>query len=117
MVAPCFGAGVALVLHSFLAIRAFAASTNITVDDTNSTYWTFVGGWSGGTPETPCPGCFAQPDPTQVFNSSWHDGSVVSGSITFQGSPLLRTCANQKKRLTGSAIYIYGIDMTATSGT
>ncbi|KAJ7207419.1 hypothetical protein GGX14DRAFT_698156 [Mycena pura] len=79
----------------------FAASTNITVDDTNSTIWTFVGGWSAVTPETPCPGCFAQPDPKQVFNSSWHDGSVVSGSVTFQGS----------------AIYIYGIDMTATSGT
>ncbi|KAJ7193841.1 hypothetical protein GGX14DRAFT_587821 [Mycena pura] len=103
VVAPCFrvGASVALVLHSFLATRAFAASTNTTVDDTNNTIWTFVGGWSGVTPKTPCPGCFAQPDPTQVFNSSWHDGSVVSGSVTFPGS----------------AIYIYGIDMTATSGT
>ncbi|KAJ7793540.1 hypothetical protein B0H13DRAFT_2513877 [Mycena leptocephala] len=101
MVAPCFGAGVVLVLHSFLVTRAFAASTNITVDDTNSEVWTFVGGWSGVTPSTPCPKCFAQPDPKQVFNSSWHDGSVVSGSVTFQGS----------------AVYIYGIDMTATSGT
>ncbi|KAJ7924002.1 hypothetical protein B0H13DRAFT_2266853 [Mycena leptocephala] len=101
MVAPCFGAGVVLVLHSFLATRAFAASTNITVDDTDSKVWTFVGGWSEVTPSTPCPSCFAQPDPKQVFNSSWHDGSVVSGSVTFQGS----------------AVYIYGIDMTATSGT
>jgi hypothetical protein len=58
-----------------------------TVDDTNSTVWTFVGGWSAVTATTPCSTCFAQPDPQQVFNSSWHDGSVVSGSVTFQGSP------------------------------
>ncbi|KAJ7648285.1 hypothetical protein DFH06DRAFT_1135727 [Mycena polygramma] len=96
-----FSPGAALILHALLAVRAFAASTNITVDDTNSTIWTFVGGWSAVTPSTPCSGCFAQPDPSQAYNSSWHDGSVVSGSVTFQGS----------------AIYIYGIDMTATSGT
>ncbi|KAJ7657780.1 hypothetical protein DFH06DRAFT_1197118 [Mycena polygramma] len=101
MVAPFVSASATLVLHTFLATRAFAVSTNITVDDTNSTVWNFVGGWSAVTPSTPCPGCFAQPDPSQVFNSSWHDGSVVSGSVTFQGS----------------AVYIYGIDMTATSGT
>ncbi|KAJ6571808.1 hypothetical protein B0H19DRAFT_669509 [Mycena capillaripes] len=101
MIVSCFSAGVALVLHTFLATQAFGASTNITVDDTNSTVWTFVGGWSAVTPSTPCPGCFAQPDPKQVYNSSWHDGSLISGSVTFQGS----------------AIYIYGIDMTATSGT
>ncbi|KAJ6490239.1 hypothetical protein C8R47DRAFT_1123905 [Mycena vitilis] len=98
MVAPFVGAGATLI---FLATRASAVSTNITVDDTNSTVWNFVGGWSAVTPSTACPGCFAQPDPTQVFNSSWHDGSVVSGSVTFQGS----------------AVYIYGVDMTATSGT
>src|ERR1700753_3445566 len=109
MVAPSFGAGVALVLQSFLATRAFAASANITVDDTNSAFWTFVGGWSAVTPETPCPSCFAQPDPTQVFNSSWHDGSVVSGSITFQGALqnfFLRSFARDLHA--GSAIYIYG---------
>ncbi|KAJ7876868.1 hypothetical protein B0H14DRAFT_3786453 [Mycena olivaceomarginata] len=95
-----FSAGGALIL-SLVAARAFATLTNITVDDMNSTVWTFVGGWSAVTATTPCSTCFAQPDPQQVFNSSWHDGSVVSGLVTFQGS----------------AIYIYGIDMTATSGT
>ncbi|KAJ7876881.1 hypothetical protein B0H14DRAFT_2713390 [Mycena olivaceomarginata] len=100
MFVPFFSPGAALIFP-FMAARAFAASTNITVDDTNSTVWTFVGKWSAVTPSTPCPGCFAQPDPKQVFNQSWHDGSIVSGSVTFQGS----------------AIYIYGIDMTATSGT
>ncbi|KAJ6491521.1 hypothetical protein DFH09DRAFT_1208147 [Mycena vulgaris] len=100
---PCFSVGVALILHAFLAARAFAASINITIDDTNSTVWTFVpvGNWSAVTPATPCPGCFAQPDPTLAHNSTWHDGTVVSGSCTFQGS----------------AIYIYGIDLAATSGT
>ncbi|KAJ7443168.1 hypothetical protein B0H11DRAFT_2291837 [Mycena galericulata] len=98
---PYFSAGAALILHAFFAAPAFAASTNITVDDTDSTVWTFVGTWSAVTPATPCPGCFAQPDPKLVYNSTWHDGTLVSGSCTFQGS----------------AIYIYGIDMTATSGT
>jgi hypothetical protein len=85
MVVPFLSAGAALVFP-FMAAQAFAASTNITVDDTNSTVWTFVGKWSAVTPSTPCPGCFAQPDPKQVFNQSWHDGSIVSGSVTFQGS-------------------------------
>ncbi|KAF8194730.1 hypothetical protein K438DRAFT_1968683 [Mycena galopus ATCC 62051] len=101
MVFPLFSARVARISPIFMAAQAYAASMNITFDDTNSTVWTFVGQWNAVTPSTPCPGCFAQPDPMQVVNSSWHDGSVVSGSVTFQGS----------------AIYIYGIDMTATSGT
>ncbi|KAJ7686709.1 hypothetical protein B0H17DRAFT_1204132 [Mycena rosella] len=36
-----------------------------------------------------------QPDPSQVYNSTWHDGSLRSGSFTFQGS----------------AVYIYGTDV------
>jgi hypothetical protein len=103
MVAPCFGAGVVLVLHSFLATRAFAASTNITVDDTDSKVWTFVGGWSAVTASTPCPSCFAQPDPKQVFNSSWHDGSVVSGSVTFQGLPQKTFFVHLLKKTTSQA--------------
>ncbi|KAJ7686716.1 hypothetical protein B0H17DRAFT_1204139 [Mycena rosella] len=58
------------------------------------TFWTWAGAWNGVTPSTPCTGCFDQPDASQAFNSSWHDGALISGSCAFQGS----------------AIYIYGID-------
>ncbi|KAJ7093676.1 hypothetical protein C8R44DRAFT_814951 [Mycena epipterygia] len=97
------GTGTTLVLHALLAAPAFAASTNITIDDTNGTFWTFVGGWHAVTPTTPCPPttCFAQPDPSLAINKTWHDGNTLSGSCSFQGS----------------AIYIYGIDLAATSGT
>ncbi|KAJ7485326.1 hypothetical protein FB451DRAFT_1229234 [Mycena latifolia] len=74
---------------------AHAALTNLTIDDTNSTFWTWAGSWSAVTPSTPCPGCFAQPDASKAHDSSWHDGSLGSGSCTFQGS----------------AISIYGIDV------
>ncbi|KAJ6554353.1 hypothetical protein B0H19DRAFT_1153255 [Mycena capillaripes] len=73
---------------------AHAVLTNITIDDTNSTFWTWAGSWNAVTPTTPC-GCFAQPDPGLVYNSTWHDGLLRSGSFAFQGS----------------AVYIYGIDV------
>ncbi|KAJ6519546.1 hypothetical protein C8R45DRAFT_25657 [Mycena sanguinolenta] len=75
--------------------QAYATLTNITVDDANSTYFTFVGSWNAITPSTPCTGCFAQPDPGLAYNSTWHDGSLLSGTFTFQGA----------------AVYIYGIDV------
>ncbi|KAJ6490236.1 hypothetical protein C8R47DRAFT_462807 [Mycena vitilis] len=106
MVALFSSASAAVLLLAFLATTGCAVSTNLTVDDTNSTVWTFAdtssSQWHAVTPLTPCVGCFATPaDKTQVFNTTWHDGTDISGSVTFQGS----------------AIYIYGIDMPATAGT
>ncbi|KAF7339701.1 hypothetical protein MSAN_02185500 [Mycena sanguinolenta] len=75
--------------------QAYATLTNITVDDTNSTYFTFVGSWNAITPSTPCTSCFAQPDAGLAYNSTWHDGSLLSGTFSFQGT----------------AVYIYGIDV------
>ncbi|KAJ7657752.1 hypothetical protein DFH06DRAFT_1197056 [Mycena polygramma] len=102
--APPF-ASAALCLLAFLATPTWAVLTNITVDDTNSTFWTFVGvpgsAWNAITPSTPCPGCTAQPDATQAFNSTWHDGTDISGWVIFQGA----------------AIYIYGINIPDTAGT
>jgi len=87
---------VVLTVYALTAFRqAHAALTNITIDDTNSTYWTFVGSYNAVTPSTPCSGCVAQPDPTLVFNHTWHDGALRSGSFVFQGT----------------AVYIYGIDV------
>ncbi|KAJ6595795.1 hypothetical protein DFH09DRAFT_1357686 [Mycena vulgaris] len=92
---PYSSVGVALFLHSFSPnAQAYAALTNLTIDDTNSTYWTFAGSWHAVTPSAPCDGCLNQPDASQVYNSTWHDGALRSGSFTFQGS----------------AVYIYGTD-------
>ncbi|KAJ6458873.1 hypothetical protein C8R47DRAFT_1328135 [Mycena vitilis] len=104
--APTF-ASAALCLLVLLATPAWAVLTNITVDDSNSAFWTFVGGvpgsaWNAITPSTPCPGCSAQPDPTQAYNSTWHDGTDKSGWVIFRGA----------------AIYIYGINLAPdTAGT
>ncbi|KAJ6492796.1 hypothetical protein C8R47DRAFT_1119803 [Mycena vitilis] len=88
-----------LVLLALLATspsaRVYAALKNITVDDTDNTYWTWTGSWRAVTPTAPCSDCLAQPDAGQAYDSTWHDGSLLSGSFTFQGS----------------AVYIYGIDV------
>ncbi|KAF7339699.1 hypothetical protein MSAN_02185300 [Mycena sanguinolenta] len=88
-----------MLLLPFLAFLAFKQSyatlSNITIDDTNSTFWTFVGSYNAVTPSTPCSGCVAQPDPGLAYNSTWHDGALRSGSFVFQGT----------------AVYIFGIDV------
>ncbi|KAF7339702.1 hypothetical protein MSAN_02185600 [Mycena sanguinolenta] len=75
--------------------QTYATLTNITVDDTNSAYFTFVGSWNAITPSTPCTKCFTQPDAGLAYNSTWHDGTLLSGTFSFQGT----------------AVYIYGIDV------
>ncbi|KAJ7657784.1 hypothetical protein DFH06DRAFT_1408831 [Mycena polygramma] len=86
MLAPLVS--VAVILITFLAIPTCAVPTNIYVDDTNSTVWSFdVGKWNAVTPSTPCTVCTATPDATKVVNSTWHDGTGTSGSVTFQDMP------------------------------
>ncbi|KAJ6523620.1 hypothetical protein B0H19DRAFT_651166 [Mycena capillaripes] len=86
---------IVLIVHTSFAFgQAYAALANITVDDTNSTFWTFVGSYNVITASMPCPSCLIAPDPGLVYNNSWHDGALRSGSFVFQGT----------------AVYIYGID-------
>ncbi|KAJ7192716.1 hypothetical protein GGX14DRAFT_594030 [Mycena pura] len=90
-----------ILLHALLTTISIwpatsqAALTNITVDDTDSTAWTWTGTWNAITPLTPCLECAQQPDQTRAYNGTWHDGSARSGAFTFQGA----------------AVYIYGIDV------
>ncbi|KAJ6519551.1 hypothetical protein C8R45DRAFT_918550 [Mycena sanguinolenta] len=85
-----------LLFLAFLAFgKAHATLSNITIDDSNSAYFTFVGSYHAVTPNAPCEGCLDQPDPAQVYNSTWHDGALRSGSFVFQGT----------------AVYIFGIDV------
>ncbi|KAJ7064849.1 hypothetical protein C8F01DRAFT_1128448 [Mycena amicta] len=87
------------VLSALLALlwtsQCVAILVNVTVDDTNATAWTWTGSWNAITQQNPCTVCFAQPDGSRTHNYSWHDGSLLSGSFTFQGV----------------AVYIYGIDV------
>ncbi|KAF7369354.1 hypothetical protein MVEN_00264000 [Mycena venus] len=90
--------GSVFILYALLAFsptsQASATPVNLTIDDTNTTYWTWMGNWTAVTPTTPCPGCWLQPDASQAHNFTWHDGESLSGSLNVQGS----------------AVYIYGID-------
>ncbi|KAJ7064853.1 hypothetical protein C8F01DRAFT_777311 [Mycena amicta] len=89
-----------LLLFALLALlwasQCGATLVNITVDDTNTTAWTWVGSWHAITQDDPCTECNLQPDGNRAHNHSWHDGDLLSGSFTFQGV----------------AVYIYGIGFT-----
>ncbi|KAJ7663322.1 hypothetical protein DFH06DRAFT_347594 [Mycena polygramma] len=94
-----------IFLASTLFVPSLICATlgNLTIDDTNTAYFTFTNdpdanppSWAAITPAKPCLYCSAQPMTDQIHNQTWHDGSVGSaGSFTFQGS----------------AVYIYGIDL------
>ncbi|KAJ7650388.1 hypothetical protein FB45DRAFT_887795 [Roridomyces roridus] len=92
----------AVFLFCFLGGKAHADPVNLTIDDTNSTHWNFQGNWHAVTPAAPCTNCFTRPDPNSVFNSTWHDGSILSNPILLTGTFSFQ----------GSAVYIYGIDVT-----
>ncbi|KAJ6523618.1 hypothetical protein B0H19DRAFT_1244196 [Mycena capillaripes] len=86
---------IVLIVHTLFAFgQAYAVLTNITIDDTNSIFWTFEGAYNVITSSTPCNTCLINPDPGSVYNNSWHDGALQTGSFVFQGT----------------AVYIYGID-------
>ncbi|KAJ7029429.1 hypothetical protein C8F04DRAFT_1116345 [Mycena alexandri] len=97
---------VSLLLFTLFTIRSsLAGLTNVTIDDTDLSHftWTQVPDipqatipWAAVSPTTPCGYCSAQPQTTDIQNQTWHDGSNNSaGSLTFQGL----------------AVYIYGIDL------
>ncbi|KAF7316305.1 hypothetical protein MIND_00149200 [Mycena indigotica] len=72
-----------------------AILVNVTFDDTDAA-WAWSSGWHAITRENPCADCAAQPDGNRPYNHSWHDGSLDSGSFTFQGV----------------AVYIFGVDIS-----
>ncbi|KAJ7852141.1 hypothetical protein B0H13DRAFT_41074, partial [Mycena leptocephala] len=95
-----------LLICTLLALStARAALTNLTIDDSDLSYFTWTEDtgspaptrpWAAISPATPCLYCSAQPQTADIQNQTWHDGSNNSaGSFAFQGS----------------AVYIYGIDL------
>ena len=78
-----------LSISNILKFSVFLASTHgtrIVVDDANSS-WTYTGaGWNAVTPATPCTACATQPDPSKVFNHTWHDTALLtSAQLAFSG--------------------------------
>ncbi|KAF7363733.1 hypothetical protein MSAN_01031100 [Mycena sanguinolenta] len=90
--------------HSFivlvLASLVRGGIINTTIDDSSSSF-NFTGTWNTITPTLPCTGCAAQPDPSQVYNGTWHDGNTQDGAPAVTGGSFT---------FTGSAVYIFGID-------
>ncbi|KAF7308296.1 hypothetical protein HMN09_00677600 [Mycena chlorophos] len=82
-----------LLLLAQLEAAVAAGETNATFDDTDPS-WGWVGSWNANSANAPCSGCSAAPDPSQMYDSTWHDGSGTNGSFSFQGT----------------AVYIYGAD-------
>lgn len=75
---------------------ARAALTNLTIDDSDLSYFTWTEDtgspaptrpWAAISPATPCLYCSAQPQTADIQNQTWHDGSNNSaGSFAFQGA-------------------------------
>ncbi|KAJ7312861.1 hypothetical protein DFH08DRAFT_1087423 [Mycena albidolilacea] len=95
-----------LLLTLAILSTSQADLTNITIDDSDLAYFTWIQNtgsflpnlpWAAITPTSPCVYCSARPPQTaDIYNQTWHDGSNNSaGSFTFQGS----------------AVYMYGIDL------
>ncbi|KAJ6583542.1 hypothetical protein DFH09DRAFT_1144662 [Mycena vulgaris] len=98
-----------LSILSLLCVPVDAVPENLTIDDTNTNYFTWVEGpiqfpapnpvWAAASSSNPCGYCSARPDlgnATAVHDQTWHDGRVgATASLTFRGSD----------------VFIYGIDL------
>ncbi|KAJ7195785.1 hypothetical protein GGX14DRAFT_474370 [Mycena pura] len=88
---------------------AYALSMNTTIDDTDTTHFTWPVGnvtvpeWAAASVAHPCGYCSAQPgndSSANITNETWHDGHVGSAAwFTFRGS----------------AVYIFGIDIARSA--
>lgn len=65
-----------------------AATTTTTLDDGDSSVFTFASAWNSITPSDPCHGCTVKLDSSQVLDGTWHDGSVGGSTalLEFEGT-------------------------------
>ena len=73
-----------------LASRSLCVLLNVSIDDTlgderNGNMITYSDGWNVG---QNCVGCTAKPDPSQLFEHTWHDGTFFPVSPTGDGVPI-----------------------------
>lgn len=71
-------------MHSFLWVtllllsrHAFCVLNNFTVDDSDpSIRYSPAGAWNARNAAQNCTGCSAKPDPDEMLQGTWHDGTV-----------------------------------------
>jgi hypothetical protein len=70
----------------FSGLIVSCLSANIIVDDADPG-WTFSGKWNAITPSERCSGCIIQPDPSRVYDGTWHETSddEASAELSFTG--------------------------------
>ena len=76
-----------LILSSLIV---YTSAVRVTVDDANTTFWSFTHEWVAISTQTPCQNCTSRPDTSKVFDQTWHDGSGPrvppdSAQLTFTG--------------------------------
>ncbi len=99
---------VAVVIFMGLTFTAASpSSSNITIDDSSPDPLTGAL-IDYGPPGTTwnigqnCPTCFAQPDPSQPFDGTWHDGTflpggpVLTASVSFTGESCIFLVMTEK---------------------
>ncbi|KAJ3865354.1 hypothetical protein EV359DRAFT_80577 [Lentinula novae-zelandiae] len=108
-----------------------AATTTTTLDDADSSVFTFASAWNSITPSDPCHGCTVKLDSSQVLDGTWHDGSVGGSTalLEFEGTIVVEfffSCGqfieltrdtNPTRHLSGSGVTLYGVtnaDHTST---
>ncbi|KAJ3849562.1 hypothetical protein EV368DRAFT_47058 [Lentinula lateritia] len=99
-------------MHSFLWVtllllsrHAFCVLNNFTVDDSDpSIRYSPAGAWTARNAAQNCTGCTAQPDPDEMLQGTWHDGtfSPSAGSGDHPNTPLFANLT-----FNGSAVYVF----------
>ncbi|KAJ3879968.1 hypothetical protein F5051DRAFT_401130 [Lentinula edodes] len=99
-------------MHSFLWVTLLLLSrhascvlNNFTVDDSDpSIRYSPAGAWNARNAAQNCTGCSAQPDPDEMLQGTWHDGtfSPSAGSNDHPNTPLFANIT-----FNGSAVYVF----------
>ncbi|KAJ3556410.1 hypothetical protein NM688_g2044 [Phlebia brevispora] len=102
----------ALLLLLLPSLFVEAVSVNVTVDDTipdpvTGATFTYAptGRWNVG---NNCTGCLAQPDPSLVYDGTWHDATYSRTEIGKDETQTAQISFN------GYALYVYGIVSQST---
>ncbi|KAE9400424.1 hypothetical protein BT96DRAFT_992938 [Gymnopus androsaceus JB14] len=77
----------------------------VTVDDSDpSVLYSPVGAWTARSATENCTECTAQPDPSEMYNGTWHDGTFNpdAGSNDFPNTPLFANLT-----FYGTAVYVF----------
>lgn len=77
-----------LLAFFFSHALSLVQAVRVTVDDSNTTQWSYSGSWVAVTPLSPCTRCLIQPDLSNTFNHTHHQTTDPQGNagIAFTGT-------------------------------